>query len=163
MTEAQELAETHLRGTVDTRVGFLVADEVIVPSDKRTDDSEIRLEASPERQRLLLAEKIRKFRLKFEMKIKRAVEKTRTRTARSALLQRLDPSLNDFGTGRESEVVVRAEHNTTTPFHNHLDVLSRLEPVEIRIDPSPTRHIRASVLLAFMEKWFHASSPLDPG
>lgn len=100
MAKAKQFAETHLRRAIDTGVRFLITDKIVVPTNKRTDDAKVRLKAGTECHGLILAKKPSKFRLKFQMKVKRTVEESRTRAPCPIFLQRPDSRLHNFRADR---------------------------------------------------------------
>ena len=124
---------------------------------ERAYDAEVRLEAGAERDRVLLADEVRELALKLEVEVERAVEEARAGAARSVLLDRLDGSLHDFRTGREAEVVVRAEHDAAPALHHHDCVLPGLKPMEIRIDPRLACVLRTSVGNTFFKQHLHTN------
>ena len=70
---AQHLAEANLRGTIDARMVFRIADQVIVASHERADRAEVRLETRSKYDRVLLADEDGKFSLEFKMQIEVAI------------------------------------------------------------------------------------------
>ena len=75
--EAQHLAEAHAGRRIDARVVVDVADQVVVAAYERAYDAEVRLEAGAERDRVLLADKVRELAFKLEVEVERAVEEAR--------------------------------------------------------------------------------------
>ena len=162
MAIAQHLAEAHLRGTIDARMVFRIADQVIVASHERADRAEVRLETRSKYDRVLLADEAGKFSLEFKMQIEVAVEEARAGATRSVLLNRLDSRLHDLWARRQPEVVVGAEHDAALAFHDDNSILARLEAMEIRIDPRLARLLRPLVSEHLVEEPIHHSIPSVP-
>ena len=159
MLEAQHLAEAHASRRIDTRVVVDVADQIVVASYERAYYAEVRLEACAERNRVFLAYEVGELALKLKVKVKRTVEEARTGAARSILLNRLDGSLHDFRTRRETKVVVRAEHDAALAFHDDNGILPGFKPVEIRIDSRLARFLRTPVGKHFIKQVLHIILP----
>ena len=151
MGRGEHSAVAQLAAVVNAGVIFLVADHVIAVPDDCGNDAEIRLKAGRERAAGFLVQEIRQFLLQLQMQLQRAVQKARTGTAGSVLLQRFQPRFEYLRTGGQPQVIVRAEHDPALAFHDDFDVLPAFQRVKIGVNALGAQIARDGIGFTFIE------------
>jgi hypothetical protein len=152
---AKHLAVAQTAAVINTGVVFLVADHVVRAANDGADDAEIGLKARGEGNDFLLAQKLCQFLFQFQMQAQRPVEEAGTGAAGAILLKGLDAGLNDLGVGRQTEIVVGAQHDPALALHDDLHVLTGLKGMKIRVDPHFLIFVGKGKTFAFIEKICH--------
>ena len=107
-------------------------------------------------------QKSRQLLLQLQMELQRAVEKTRAGAAGAELHICLHARLDDLRVGRETQIVIRAQHDAALALHDDLGILLGLEGMKIRIDAQLLDLIGELGLAAFFKQVDHSFAPPLP-
>ena len=108
-------------------------------------DSHVDVEAGREAHGLFLSDIFGKFLLKFDMKVERSVEETRTCTARTVFLRGLYGRFLYLGVVCKSHVAVGAEHEDSLSVKDDFGILRAFYLLEIRIQMQALKSLRLCI------------------
>src|ERR1044072_2021237 len=152
------------RGEADVQqrsMNIAVGDDHVAFLSKSKKSAQIGLNPRPEHQRRLAAHEARKLFVEPQVKVHRAVEHSRTRTARAISRDGFDGRSFDFGVRGEAQVIVRAEHKHAAVAHHNFG-LARIYRAgkfsEVRVKPCATKFVRFSVTDSFLEYVFRSNA-----